>query len=228
MRAAEKLKTTKLDIFPMLEDGATAGFLNLNDCAVKARYQPTISQFLTPSLTDRLLDFAHKKLGIRYSLGGYLEDRRDLWRGSYMQPEEAVHLGIDINMPAGTPVCITRPATVVRTVHDPEQNGGWGGVIMFELDQPIGTISHFLYAHLSKQGIQVKVGDKIAPKAVVGYIGQSHENGGWYEHTHVQAFTAEAWALFKGELKNFDGYTRDPDAAVHPYFPNPMPLLNLA
>ena len=193
--------------------------------AAKASHRPARSQFLIPHLTDCLLGYAHRKMGVDYSLGGYLEDRRDVWRGSYLNPESAVHVAIDVNVPAGTPVCLTRPARVARMDHDPEQNGGWGGVIMFALDQPVGNISHFLYAHLSRQGLKVKEGDAVRPGVTVGQIGLPDENGGWYEHIHIQAFTRQAWDKFGGELKNFDGYAPDPRAAAHPYFPDPMKLL---
>src|SRR5262245_45485040 len=87
---AAKVKTVKLGIFPGWE-AKTAGYVNLNDCAVRARFQPARSQFLIPHLTDRMLAYAHRKMGVDYSLGGYLEDRRDVWRGSYLNPQSAVH-----------------------------------------------------------------------------------------------------------------------------------------
>jgi murein DD-endopeptidase MepM/ murein hydrolase activator NlpD len=213
-----------LTIFPGLQN-KTAGYINLNECARRARRQPAVSLFLNPRLTDKFLAAAHRKMGVDYSLGGYLEDRRDLWRGSYLKEDSAVHLGIDVNVRAGTELSVAHRCRVARIAHDPDQNGGWGSVIFFELEKPIGPITHFLYAHLSGPGIRVREGDMVNPGDIVARVGRHHENGGWYEHLHVQAFTRESWDLFRGDLKKFDGYAAPGEKTINPYFPNPWELL---
>lgn len=217
-------ETTTLSIFPALQ-GQKARYIDLNDCARRAKKQPARSRYLDADLTDRALSRLHRRWGVATSYGGYLEDRRDLWRGSYLKPESAVHLAIDINVRAGTAVTVKHPCRLEKIVFDPEQNGGWGSVAMFRLDKPVGRISHFLYAHLAKGSVRIKEGAIIPPGETVAIIGRCHENGGWYEHLHVQAMTPEAWDLFKGDLSKFDGYAARPAGKEHPYFPDPTALL---
>jgi len=219
----DERKTTLVSIFPALA-GRTAGYINLNDHAVQVPPVNGRSVFLDATLTDKFLAAAHARMNVDYSLGGYLEDRRDLWRGSYLDEQSAVHLGIDVNVPAGTGVSVAHASRVEKIVHDPDQNGGWGTAVIFKLEEPRGQAAYFVYGHLSSE-LAVKEGDLVRPGDVVGKIGQHHENGGWYEHLHVQAITADAWEKFGGDLRNFDGYAADPHAAEHPYFPDPMPLL---
>src|SRR5689334_11635731 len=101
----ERQTTTLVSIFPALA-GRTAGFINLNDHAAQAPADHGRSTFLDATLTDRFLAAAHARMNVDYSLGGYLEDRRDLWRGSYLDEQSSVHLGIDVNVPAGTGISV--------------------------------------------------------------------------------------------------------------------------
>jgi hypothetical protein len=216
--------TVTLSIFPALM-GKKAGYIDMNECARRGKKQPARSRYLDADLTDRALRRLHHRWRVAYSLGGYLEDRQILWRGTYLKPDSAVHLGIDVNVRADTELTVKFPSTVVKIVHDPEQNGGWGGVVFFRLDKPVGKITHFLYAHLAKGSARVKEGAAIRPGEVAALIGRCHENGGWYEHLHVQAMTQEAWDKFGGNLSKFDGYAKQPAGKEHPYFPDPTPLL---
>jgi murein DD-endopeptidase MepM/ murein hydrolase activator NlpD len=211
-------------LFPALR-GQASCYIDMNETAKSFQRASARSPFLNAKLADRFLAALHRKKGVAFSWGGYLEDRRDLWRGSYLAEDASVHLGIDVNVRAGTEVSVTHSARVVRVTHDPDMNGGWGSVVMFELEKPLGDISHFLYAHLSKDSIGLKEGDRLVPGDIAARVGRTDENGGWFEHLHVQAMTREAWDKFGGDLKQFDGYSAKPSGSAHPYFPNPAPLL---
>lgn len=217
-----------LSIFPASQGPnhkTSARYIDMNDCAARGKKHPDGSRYRNADLTDRALQRLHRRWGVATSFGGYLEDRRELWRGTYLHPERAVHVAIDINVRAGTELTVKYPSQVEKIVHDPEQDGGWGGVIFFRLDQPIGKITHFLYAHLATGSAKVKEGAAIKPGDIAATIGRQHENGGWYEHLHVQALTQEAWDKFGGDLSKFDGYAAKPAGEEHPYFPDPMVLL---
>lgn len=213
-----------LSIFPAYS-GQPALRVNLNDYAKKLRPRAGKSPFLNAAVTDRFLRLLHKRSGAGYSFGGYLEDRRDLWRGSYLNDGNAVHLGIDVNLPAGTEMTVKYPSIVTHVIHDPDQQGGWGSVIIFRLAAPLDEISHFLYAHLARDKVFVKPGDQAKCGDIVAELGQSHENGGWYEHLHIQAISANAWPQLDGDLKKFDGYSPMPEGGAHPDFPDPEILL---
>lgn len=217
-------ETVSFSIFPALQ-GKQARYINMDECARRGKKQPEGSRYRDADLTDRALSRLHCRWGVAISFGGYLEDRKELWRGTYLEPEKAVHVGIDINVRAGTELTVKYPARVEKIVHDPEQDGGWGGVVFFRLEKPIGNIRHFLYAHLAKGSAKVREGDAIRPGEIAATIGHSHENGGWYEHLHVQALTQEAWDKFGPDLSKFDGYAAKPAGNEHPYFPDPTPLL---
>ena len=76
----------------------------------------------------------HKWIGTDYSHGGYLENRSSLWRGMYMMkemPPKPIHLGIDYNVPARTPVHMPYSGQCVSYVIDKDQDGGWGGTDIF-------------------------------------------------------------------------------------------------
>ena len=213
----------RLSIFPeRMNDAAVVA--NLDSMARGLRPRPGISPLLDAKRLDRFLRRLHHRWDA-YSFGGYVEDRRELWRGSYLTDETALHLGIDVNVPAGTALTVAQPATIVHHTHDPCQDGGWGGVVFFALDQPIGDITHFLYAHLKNEPPHKPVGSHVTPGDIVAVLGEPHENGGWYEHLHVQTLTRDAWERTQGDITKFDGYAPVRYAKGHPEFPDPWPLL---
>ncbi len=227
----ENLQKEFLSVFPALKN-QPAIFVNMDE--FYASHRPVRdngkSIFLEASLTDKWLTALHKTENVAYSFGGYLEDRANLWAGSYMDGTgKEVHLGIDVNAPAGTDVAPAHNARVAKVIHDPDQDGGWGSVIMFELEKPIGTITHYIYAHLSKDSLLVKPGDAVQAGQTVAKLGKTHENGGWYEHLHVQAMTMDAWNMVKNrnDMSAFDGYDSMPLGEQHHLSPDPAPLLGL-
>ena len=223
----ENLQREFLSVFPALKD-KPAVYVDMNE--FYAKQQPLKdgkSIYLIPELTQKFLEALHRTQGVAYSFGGYLENREDLWAGSYMDLSKAVHLGIDVNARAGTEVAPAHKSRVAKIVHDPDQDGGWGSVIIFELEKPIGEISHYIYAHLSKNDVRVNVGDIVEAGQAVASLGKPHENGGWYEHLHVQAMTPDAWVMVKDrdDMGAFDGYDCLPEKDQHHLSPDPAPLL---
>lgn len=207
-----------------------AVIVNLDNLARELRCREGASPLLHAGLTDRFLRRLHRRWNVGYSFGGYVEDRRELWRGSYLDETSALHLGIDVNLPASTQLSVAQPATLVRHEQDIDQQGGWGGVSFFQLDQPLthdkaAPVTHFLYAHLKRGGPALPVGTHVTPGDVVAVLGPATDNGGWYEHLHVQALTQEAWDQTQGILQNFDGYAPVAYSGGHPLFPDPWALL---
>lgn len=215
----------RLSIFPDYAD-QDAVIVNLDALARELRPRADgRGALLAPDTTDRLLRRLSHRWKVGYTFGGYLEDRSVAWQGSYLPPDGAVHLGIDINLPAQTAISLAYDATLVRVTHDPEQNGGWGGVAIFKLDQPVGAITHVLYAHLAHGSVRHSIGTHVRAGDVVAHLGASDENGGWYEHVHVQALTQQAWNTTQGDINAFDGYASRGLCNGHPLFPDPWPLL---
>ena len=196
-------------LFPRLP-GAWAE-VNLDaELAGPARLDP--NPCLDPDRCAWLVWHVANKHDAAHTYGGYLEDRARLWRGHYHQPGHVVHLGVDYNVPAGTPVCA--PASgcqVIESRHDPDQRGGWGGRVVLQNDRGFLVLAHLDPAHLPAVGARCAWG---TPLAVVG---DAAVNGGWYPHLHAQFVTRAA------DL-GADGYRAyGPDLAER--FPHPAEWL---
>jgi len=173
-----------------------------------------------PLACARFVEGAAAALGADHTYGGYLERRDALWAGHYHDPAAMRHLGIDLNAPAGTPVAAAADCRVAAIVRDLDQAGGWGGLVLFELDAPYRGVRHLLYAHLAHDGLP-EVGARLALGDRVGRIGTAAENGGWYPHLHLQCLS-EAW-VGAGFPSGLDGY--GPNAIEdRPDMPDPTGL----
>lgn len=124
-----------------------------------------------------------KKHNAEIAIGRYLEERVVYTHGQY--GDRCVHVGLDIGLPAKTALYAPLDATV-EGYADYNQPGDYGPTLLLkhELD---GVVFYSLYGHLSRdsydlyqEGKHFKAGD------LIGYIGDTHENGGWPTHVHVQ------------------------------------------
>ncbi len=109
-------------------------------------------------------------------------------------PDErrTVHLGVDLFVPAGTPVHAPLPG-VVQAAADNAEPLDYGPVVVLEHrtghDVPFFT----LYGHLSRAGLAgIRPGQRVAAGEVIGSVGDPGENGGWPPHVHVQLLTTLA------------------------------------
>lgn len=59
---------------------------------------------------------------------------------------------------------------------------------------------------------------------MLGAIGNSTENGGWFEHFHIQAIAREKFAeiMQAGKLAELDGYAETMDEVTRKIYPNPL------
>lgn len=91
---------------------------------------------------------------------------------------QRAHLGIDYAAPVGTPVWAA--ASGVITHRGPA--GGAGNLVMIRHDGGIETA----YMHLSKFAGELKVGQRIAAKTVIGYVGTTGLSTGPHLHFGVK------------------------------------------
>ena len=87
------------------------------------------------------------------------------------------HLGIDYAAPTGTPVWAASAGTITQRA----MSGGAGNVVTIRHDGGIDTV----YMHLSKFA-DVKVGQKVAAKTVIGYVGTTGLSTGPHLHFGVK------------------------------------------
>ena len=133
-----------------------------------------------------------------------MEDRREMFQGTYMDRDQRyIHLGVDINVPAGTAVTFPLPCRVLRITHSPDTDVGWGTRIdLGAADFPLV----FLLGHLGP-GVSVGEGEILNdPQRIIGHVGTPEVNGGVDAHTHLQAVDRSLYhALVDTDL---DGYGR--------------------
>jgi murein DD-endopeptidase MepM/ murein hydrolase activator NlpD len=88
------------------------------------------------------------------------------------------HLGIDYAAPTGTPVWAAASGTITHR----GDGGGAGNLVMIKHDGGIETA----YMHLSKFADGLKVGQRVAAKTVIGYVGATGLATGPHLHFGVK------------------------------------------
>ena len=121
-------------------------------------------------------------------VGGYLENRAIYQRSPNLfgagEPR-TLHLGVDIWLPAGTPVLSPLPARV----HSVGNNAGFGNygptvILEHELE---GITFYSLYGHLAHhEWAALRAGQVLAQGQAFATVGAPPENGDWPAHLHFQ------------------------------------------
>jgi 4-aminobutyrate aminotransferase-like enzyme/Ser/Thr protein kinase RdoA (MazF antagonist) len=166
----------------------------------------------------------------RVGIGRYDEVRAiyttDLFRveGNDGPEWRTVHLGIDVGAAPGTPIHAPLAGTV-HSLRDNDAPGDYGPTVVLEHaatdDRPVFWT---LYGHLSRATLgELEVSQTVGAGALLGWLGEIEENGGWWPHVHVQVICD----LF-GRDGDFQGVTRPNERAVMlSVSPDPSPLLGL-
>ena len=127
---------------------------------------PAVNPLLDPRICQRMVEEFHAARGVDWSYGGYLEDRRHLWRGSYLEAKGAfVHLGVDFNVPQGTRVAVVEDSVVMLVDDDGDFDGGWGPRVFLKPQAKRRMEIVQIFAHL--QAVRVKPGDRLTPGTAV-------------------------------------------------------------
>ncbi|MCX2887679.1 aminotransferase class III-fold pyridoxal phosphate-dependent enzyme [Pseudomonas sp. DCB_BI] len=100
-----------------------------------------------------------------------------------------LHLGVDLVMPAGTPLYAPVAGTV-KSVEVEADPLGYGGLVMIEHTPPGCPPFLTLWGHMAHEALsRLQPGDTLEAGDLVGYMGADHENGGWIPHLHLQMVT---------------------------------------
>jgi len=208
--AGRRWTKANLDALARVEFPATDGPNPLND----------------PGFCEQWVNEVASRQGADHCWGGWLEDRAHLWRGHYLPDGCTIHLGIDLNVPAGTTVLAPVSGEVMHAVPCRDLGGGWGGWFVVRDDTPAGGAEYVLLGHLAHAGLP-QAGERLVRGRPVGVIGTAEENGGWYPHLHLQAISGAAWeAVQHAPDALLDGYGYA-DADLSRLFPDPAPLVRL-
>jgi murein DD-endopeptidase MepM/ murein hydrolase activator NlpD len=220
-------------IFPSLA-GKTVAQINMDEEAVRwlAGHYNNASPagknpLLNPTNCQQMLDECHQRLNVVWSYGGYLEDRRHIWSGSYLdQSGNYIHLGIDFNVPQGTKIICELDVDIIIVDDDRDEDGGWGQRIITR-PQPDSLDIIFIYSHL--QNIGVNPGSRVSAGATLAEVGGPPHNGNWHPHLHIQAICRDFfYDLLLDRFHELDGYGA-PDKLEEwkIYFPDPLSILKI-
>lgn len=147
----------------------------------------------------KLLNHAAQNDSSILTYGGFGENRSNLWSG-FSYPSPIIHLGIDFNnLPVGQPIASTTDGIVVDSWLDETDFDGWGGRLVIKDNSGI----YWMYGHLDSailpMNTSVRKGD------IIGKIGSSNVNGGWFPHLHLQVMTEEFVGM-NPNWRKIDGY----------------------
>ncbi|MCP4681822.1 MAG: peptidoglycan DD-metalloendopeptidase family protein [Desulfobacterales bacterium] len=145
-----------------------------------------------------------------WGVSSYLENRAIVLSQCPQMVEEQrfYHLGLDVIVPLGTPLHAPLDARVMENGYE-QGEGNYGGYVLLMHESPDFETFYSFYGHLNRRklpaiGTQYKAGEAFA------CIGDFHENGNWFYHTHLQVITQKGLEL--GYISK--GYCAAGDLAV--------------
>ena len=169
---------------------------------------------------QRVLD---EKMGSTYRWGfsPYLE-RRDTLLGDCPQmvaDQRFIHLGLDVIVGLGTPLHAPLDATVFKSGYESGE-GNYGGYVLLKHESPCFETFYSFYGHLCKDRLPA-AGKAFPAGSAFAQIGDFHENGNWFYHTHIQTITQTG--LDRGYISK--GYCAQADLVeINDLCPSSIPL----
>lgn len=156
----------------------------------------------------------------KWGFGGWGEDRTFYESDKGERRYKAIHLGIDIWLPEGTPIYTPLTGVVHSFKHNTEQLTNGPTIIT---EHAIDEVPFWiLYGNLSIGTLRnVQEGKTVRSGDWIGNVGGKHENGGWPTHVHLQIISDI------GKNKgHFPAYAKhhEKDAYLH-LCPNPESLI---
>jgi len=168
-----------------------------------------------------VLDDAMARGHHSWGVAPYLE-RRDTLLADCPQmvaEERFIHLGLDVIVPLGTPLHAPLDAVVEATGYEAGE-GNYGGHVLLKHAAPHFETFYSFYGHLCK-GRLPETGASFAAGEAFAEIGDFHENGNWFYHTHIQVITAAGLAA--GYMTK--GYCAEKDLPrMNAFCPSSIPL----
>jgi len=159
-----------------------------------------------------------------WGLAAYLENRDTLLADcpQMVKEQRFIHLGLDIIVNLGTPLHAPLDAVVAESGYEAGE-GNYGSFVLLRHASPHFQTFYSFYGHLSKASLP-KPGSVVAAGQPFAEIGDFHENGNWFYHTHLQILTQKAVA--KGYISK--GYCSADDLVdINELCPSPIPLFSM-
>ncbi len=159
-----------------------------------------------------------------WGVSSYLENREIVLSPCPQMVEEKrfYHLGLDIIVPLGTALHTPLDARVKVSGYEAGE-GNYGAHVLLMHESPYFETFYSFYGHLNKEKLPA-VGTQFAAGETFSYIGDFHENGNWFYHTHLQVITQKGIDL--GYLSK--GYSTVEDLAIMDELcPSPLSLFKI-
>jgi murein DD-endopeptidase MepM/ murein hydrolase activator NlpD len=168
-----------------------------------------------------------QQMGATYSWGvsPFLEHRDTLLADcpQMVADKRFIHLGLDVIVPRGTPLQAPLDAVIQASGYE-EGEGNYGGFVLLKHASPLYESFYSFYGHLCKSRLP-KVGKSFAAGAPFAEVGDFHENGNWFYHTHIQVITQKG--LDQGYLSK--GYCSQQDVSMmNELCPSPISLFKIS
>ena len=201
-------------VFPHLEGDPYVADLSVNS---------PLLQGIDARDQKRFQALLEEKMGTQYRWGfsPYLE-RRDTLLGDCPQmvaEKRFIHLGLDVIVPLGTALHAPLAAEVHTSGYESGE-GNYGGYVLLKHENPNFQTFYSFYGHLDR-GRLPAAGNRFSAGEAFAWIGDFHENGNWFHHTHLQVITQRG--LDQGYLSK--GYCAEADlGAMNALCPSPIPL----
>ena len=165
-------------------------------------------------------------MGREYSWGlsAYLENREALLSDCPQMVAEKrfIHLGLDIIVPLGTPLHAPLHGNVVESGYEGGE-GNYGSFVLLRHDSQFFESFYSFYGHLRRSSLP-EIGKTFAAGEPFAEIGDFHENGNWFYHTHLQVITEKGLGL--GYVSK--GYCNEKNMAeMDTLCPSPVPLFKV-
>lgn len=159
-----------------------------------------------------------------WGLSSYLEDRRTFLSDCPQMVKEKrfYHLGLDVIVPAQTPLHAPLKATVYDSGYE-EGKGNYGGYVTLHHNDIPGDPFYSVFGHLRRDslptvGTILHAGDRFAE------TGDFEENGEWFYHTHIQILTQKGLQ----EGMQFKGYcSEEMLKEIESLCPHPLALFTV-
>jgi hypothetical protein len=173
---------------------------------------------------QRILD---DQMGSKYQWGvsPYMEHRNTLLADcpQMVADQRFIHLGLDVIVKVGTHLHAPLHATVVESGYESGE-GNYGGYVLLKHEGPFFKTFYSFYGHLCKDRLPAP-DDSFPAGTIFAEIGDFHENGNWFHHTHIQVITREGLEL--GYLHK--GYCSEKDLGrMNDLCPSPIPIFKVA
>ncbi|MBF0467949.1 MAG: peptidoglycan DD-metalloendopeptidase family protein [Desulfamplus sp.] len=184
------------------------------DSGVDVRDQKSLQKLLDDMMHDRYT----------WGVSSYLENREVLLSQCPQMVAEKrfYHLGLDIIVPLGTPLHAPLDAKVKESGYE-DGEGNYGSYVLLMHENPYFETFYSFYGHLKSDSLP-DAGTEFKAGQIFSHIGDFHENGNWFYHTHLQVITEKGLEL--GYISK--GYCTSKDLEyMDTLCPSPLPLFKI-